>query len=103
MIKVSVFYPNEEAKRFDMDYYCNKHMPMVQEKLGDAVKGMSVEKGLASGDPDSSASYVAIGSLEFESMESFQACWAPNVAAFAADVPNYTDIAPVLQISEVLM
>jgi len=33
MIKVSVFYPNTEGKKFDMAYYCNKHIPMVQQKL----------------------------------------------------------------------
>jgi len=43
MIKVNVFYPNEEGKKFDMEYYCNKHIPMVQQKLGAAVKGVSVE------------------------------------------------------------
>ena len=31
MIKVSVFYPNEEGKKFDMDYYLNSHIPMVNE------------------------------------------------------------------------
>jgi hypothetical protein len=31
MIKVSVLYPNSEGKKFDMGYYCSKHMPMVQQ------------------------------------------------------------------------
>jgi hypothetical protein len=38
MIKFSVFYPNEEGKKFDMDYYLNSHIPMIQEKLGDVLK-----------------------------------------------------------------
>ena len=33
MIKVSVYYPNEEGKKFDIDYYTNKHMALVHEKL----------------------------------------------------------------------
>ncbi len=33
MIKISVLYPNEKGKKFDMEYYCNSHIPMVQEKL----------------------------------------------------------------------
>ncbi len=36
MIKVSVLYPHSDGTSFDMDYYCNNHMPMVREKLGDA-------------------------------------------------------------------
>ena len=46
MIKVSVFYPNTDASSFDMDYYCNSHMPMVREKLGDACKDAAIEGGL---------------------------------------------------------
>ena len=52
MIKVSVLYPNGEGKSFDMDYYCNTHVPMVGGLLGDAVKGATVEKGLGGGAPD---------------------------------------------------
>ncbi len=31
MVKVSVLYPNEEGKSFDMAYYRNKHFPLVQQ------------------------------------------------------------------------
>jgi hypothetical protein len=34
MIKVSVLYPNKEGSKFDLGYYLNSHIPMVQEKLG---------------------------------------------------------------------
>jgi hypothetical protein len=34
MIKVSVFYPNEKGKKFDMEYYLDKHVPMVRENVG---------------------------------------------------------------------
>ena len=46
MIKVSVLYPNEEGKKFDMGYYFNKHIPMLQQKLGAACKRLAVEQGL---------------------------------------------------------
>jgi hypothetical protein len=29
MIKVSVFYPDRDGARFDMRYYCERHIPMV--------------------------------------------------------------------------
>ena len=47
MVKVTLLYPNEEGSTFDMDYYQNKHMPMVQELLGDAMKYFKIDKGLA--------------------------------------------------------
>ena len=34
LIKVSVMYPYEEGKTFDMEYYQTKHMPMVAGYLG---------------------------------------------------------------------
>ena len=101
MIKVSVFYPNEEGKKFDMDYYCNNHLPMVQEKLGDALKGGSAEQGLGGVDPGSPATFIAIGHLLFDSVEAFQNAFGPNAEAIMADIPNYTDIQPTIQISEV--
>jgi uncharacterized protein (TIGR02118 family) len=103
MIKVSVLYPNEEGKKFDMDYYCNSHIPMIQEKLGAALKGGAVEQGLSGAEPGSPATYVAMGHLLFDSVEAFQNAFGPHAEAIMADIPNYTDIQPTLQISEVKM
>ena len=37
-----------------------------------------------------------------DSVESFQAAFGPHAKEIQADLPNYTDIPPVLQISEVV-
>ena len=34
MIKVGVFYPYNPGSKFDMKYYLEKHIPMVQQKVG---------------------------------------------------------------------
>jgi uncharacterized protein (TIGR02118 family) len=101
MIKFSVFYPNEEGKKIDMDYYVNSHIPMVQEKLGGALKGGTVDQGIAGPEPGSPAIYVAMGHLLFDSVEEFQSAFGPHMEAIMADIPNYTDILPSVQISEV--
>jgi uncharacterized protein (TIGR02118 family) len=103
MIKVSVLYPNGEGKNFDMDYYCNKHIPLVGELLGDAVKAATVEKGLGGGEPGSSATYVAMGNLYFDSMDSFQNSFGPHAGKIMGDLPNFTNIEPIVQISEVVI
>ncbi len=103
MIKVSVFYPNEEGKKFDMDYYLNSHIPMVQEKLGAALKGGTVDQGLGGAEPGSPATYIAMGHLLFDSVEEFQSAFGPHAEAIMADIPNYTDIQPTIQVSEVKM
>ncbi len=101
MIKVSVFYPNNEGSKFDIDYYCNRHIPTVREKLGAACKGAAVEQGIAGPTPGSRPAFIAMGHLYFDSVEAFQTAFGPHADAIMADIPNYTDIQPTLQISDV--
>jgi uncharacterized protein (TIGR02118 family) len=101
VIKVSVMYPATEGAGFDMDYYCNKHMPLVQERCGDALKGMQIEAGLSGPAPGTPATYVCMGHLLFESPEAFAEAFTPHVGEIMGDIANYTAIAPVIQISEV--
>jgi uncharacterized protein (TIGR02118 family) len=101
VIKVSVLYPNTAGCKFDMGYYLAKHMPMVQQKLGAACKRMAVEEGIAGGAPGAPATYVAMGHLYFDTTDAFQAAFAPHAQAIMADIPNYTNIQPTIQISEV--
>ena len=101
MIRVSVLYPNEEGKAFDMEYYWNIHIPMVQERLGTACKNVDVDQGLSGAEPGSRATYFAMCHLSFDSVEAFQNAFGPNAEAIMGDIPNYTDTQPVVQISEV--
>ena len=72
MIKISVMYPNPPGARFDHAYYSNHHMPLVKSLMGEYCSHYTVDKGLAGGAAGEPAPY------------------------------NYTDQAPVLQISEVV-
>jgi uncharacterized protein (TIGR02118 family) len=101
MIKVSVMYANEEGKEFDMDYYCKRHMPIVQEKICKALLKLEIDEGLGGGAPGAPASYIAMGHFYFDSVESFQTIFAPHADDIMADIPNYTDIEPSIQVSEV--
>ena len=103
MIKVSVMYPNSAGSKFDMMYYLNTHVPLVRQKLGAAVKGVAVEQGLGGVEPGSSPVYVVMGHLLFESVEAFQQSFAPHAEELMGDIPNYTNVQPTIQISEVKM
>jgi uncharacterized protein (TIGR02118 family) len=103
LIKVSVPYPNTAGCKFDMNYYLNQHMPRVQQKLGLVCKRMAVEAGIAGGAPGAPATYIAMGHLYFDSSDAFQTAFAPHAQAIMADIPNYTNIQPTIQISEVKM
>ncbi|HEY3405304.1 MAG TPA: EthD family reductase [Ohtaekwangia sp.] len=102
MIKVTIFYPNGEGKTFDMNYYVTKHMPLVAQLLGDSLKSLSIDKGISGRTPDAPVPYLAIGHLYFESVSAYQNSMKLNGEKIRGDVPNYTNIQPVIQISEVL-
>ena len=103
MIKVSVMYPNQAGARFDHDYYRDKHMPMVKAKMGDACKFYTVDKGLAGGAPGAPATYVGMCHIYCDSVASFQAGMGPHMLEIMGDIANYTDVEPLIQISEVVV
>ena len=102
-IKVTVLYPNGEGKTFNMEYYSNNHVALLGKLLGDAVIGATIEIGLGGGTPNSAAPFAAIGNLYFNDMESFENSFGPNAAEIMADLPNFTNIEPTVQISEVVI
>ena len=97
MIKVSVM-PVRRRLRFDHAYYRDKHMPMVKQRLGAACLYYTVDKGIAGGAP----ALICLRSqvrLRLHFYRSFQAARDPHAQEIMADIANYTDIQPVLQIS----
>ena len=101
MIKVSVMYPNAAEVKFDIDYYCDTHMPLVAELLGDALKASAVDYGMAGGAPGEAPAFVAMGHMTYESLGAFQKAFGPHAKQIMADLPNFTDAQPVIQISEI--
>jgi uncharacterized protein (TIGR02118 family) len=103
MIKVSVMYPNTAGARFDHTYYKDKHMPLLKARMGDACKSYTIDKGLGGGAPGAPATYVGMCHIFCDSIEAFQAGFGPHAKEIMGDVKNYTDIAPIMQISEVVV
>lgn len=94
MIRVSVFYPSGEGSTFDHDYYRDTHVPMALKAWG--LAEAEINKGL-------DGPYVAAVHFRFDSPEAVAAAMgAPDTAQVLADVPNFTNITPVLQTSEIV-
>ena len=102
LIKVSVMYPFAEGKTFNMEYYETKHMPMVAGYIGSNLVKYTIEKGVASGVPNQPLPYMAIGTFYVKSLEDYQAAIGPNRDAIRADFTNYTNVAPIILVSEVV-
>jgi uncharacterized protein (TIGR02118 family) len=105
MIKISILYPNNKGSRFDMSYYIDTHMPLSIGLLSahSGFKGVSVERGLGGALPGTDAAYIAMCHYLFNSAEDFMAAFTPHAAVLQGDTPNYTDIEPIIQVSEVLI
>ena len=102
LVKVSVMYPFAEGKTFDMTYYETKHMPMVAGFIGSNLVKYTIEKGTASGIPNTPLPFMAIGSFYVKDLAEYQAAIGPNRDAIRADIPKYTNISPVILVSEIV-
>jgi uncharacterized protein (TIGR02118 family) len=101
MFKVTILYPNGEGKTFDMDYYENKHMPMVAGFLGKNLKFYEIDKGIAGRTPNDKPPYMAVGYFYIKDVAEYNKAIGQNRDAVISDFKNYTNIQPVVQISEI--
>jgi uncharacterized protein (TIGR02118 family) len=99
MIRCSILYPAGAGKKFDFDYYTSKHMPMAQ-RLTSALRH-EIDRGITGGAPGESAPYVAVGHLYFSDPATMAAGFDNAGRQLVDDIPNYTDIAPVIQVSKI--
>lgn len=94
MIRMSVLYPSGEGSTFDLDYYCKTHIPMALKAWG--MSDAEIDKGV-------NGPYVAAAHFRFESQDALNAAMgAPGTGEVLADVANFTNITPVMQMSEIV-
>jgi len=94
MIRMTVLYPAAEGATFDHEYYGDVHVPLAVKTWG--ITRFEIDKGI-------DGPYVAAVHFFFDSMEALRAATAVDgSAAVSADVPNYTNITPQRQLSEVV-
>ncbi len=101
LFKVAILYPNGEGKTFNMDYYENKHVPMVAGFLGKNLQFYEIERGIAGRTPNDKVPYLAIGYFYVKDVAEYNKAVGPHRDAIISDFKNYTNIQPVIQISEV--
>lgn len=99
-ITITVFYPNDAGSKFDMDYYLGTHVPLVEDRwAGAGMTGMKLVQGAATPDPNTPPPYQVIAILDFASLEAFQGAVEEHGADVMGDIPNFTDVSPIVQIN----
>ena len=94
MIRVSIAYPSGEGSTFDHAYYAASHIPLCNSAFQPLKT--EIDKGL-------NGPNVAAVHFYFDSMDAMQAAFgSPKMGDVMGDVANYTNIAPVMQVSEIV-
>jgi uncharacterized protein (TIGR02118 family) len=95
---VGVLYP--PSARFDLKYYLDTHIPLVQSRWGQlGLKDVRVLRG--KGGPGSDAAiYATVALLSFEHHDSFQEAVKQHGKEVMGDIRNFTDAEPVMQFFE---
>ena len=75
--------------------------PQLLASAAADVQSIGAELGINGGAPGSKPIYVAIGTLTFDTVEAFEKSFGPHAGEIMADIPNYTNVQPVIQISEI--
>ena len=101
LFKVTILYPDGEGKTFDMAYYESKHMPMVAGFLGKNLQFYEIDKGIAGRTPNDKAPYLAVGYFYVKDVAEYNKAIGQNRDAVINDIKNYTNIQPIIQISEI--
>ena len=101
LFKIAILYPNGEEKTFNMDYYEHQHMPMVAGLLGKNLQFYEIDKGISGRTPNDKLPYLAVGYFYVKDVAEYNKAIAQNRETVINDIKNYTNIQPVIQISEV--
>jgi uncharacterized protein (TIGR02118 family) len=91
MIKASVLYPAGDDATFDIDYYASTHMEIVRRTMNPSK--IEIDQG-------HDGPYVAAGHLYFDDQAALAEAMN-NAAEALADIPNFTNVTPVMQTSTV--
>ncbi len=96
----TVLYPAGDGARFDHAYYDDHHIPLVRKAFaGTGLTDVQVLTGVSAAD-GGPATFVKIVTLFFRDAEAMQASLtSPQGLELTADLPNFTDIQPITQIS----
>jgi len=100
-ITVTMLFPTEPDSRFDWDYFLNSHVPMVEAALaGDNLIQIKVALGLSGTAPGDAPAYQAVMIVSYDSIVAFHRTWRQHHHRIMADVTNFTNTRPVVQLSE---
>lgn len=102
MLRVTVLYPNESGATFDWEYYQTSHMALLEERWGPHMaRKPEVARGQAAL-PKGDATYMASAVAYFDDREALQAAMRAGGSDIPNDIPQFTNVQPVMQVDELV-
>src|SRR5882757_3084037 len=98
MIVVSVLYPSDPESKFDLAYYQSSHLPLCRDLLAPmGMQSMTFYRPIAT---DPGAAFQLVAELRFTELKTANAALATHGPRTQADIPNFTDVKPIMLIGE---
>lgn len=97
MINVMILYPRTQGKKFDFEYYTEKHIPFLKETLNPLK--VEIEKGSKGMGMESP--YLAVTHMRFESLQHLAGKYFFAAHDLTEDQDKFTNIKPVFQVGEI--
>ena len=101
-VKVSIMYPNNDDVSFGMDYYSQQHMPMLAQLFASKMIRYEIDHGVGGRAQGEKPPFVAVGHLYFEKLSDYQEAFGTHAEKILSDIPNYTNVQPMVQISQLV-
>ena len=102
MIRVTFAYPRVAGRDFDHDYFVDRHMPLVVDRLGSVALRLEIERGIDGASwPD--ASHEIVCAFVCDTQAEFEAAFFPHVEELQDDMDRCGVGEPVIQISQILV
>jgi uncharacterized protein (TIGR02118 family) len=98
---ITVLYPNTPGVTFDFDYYLKHHATLIARLYGNSIAKLELRRGSATAD-GSPAPFIAIINIWIADQDAFDSAGAKHGATLIADVPNFTNTMPTIQIDEIV-
>jgi uncharacterized protein (TIGR02118 family) len=76
-------------------------MPMVASFLGENLVFYEIDKGVSGRTSKDAAPFIAVGYFYVRNLEEYHQAIAAHRDSIVSDFKNYTNVQPVIQISEI--
>jgi uncharacterized protein (TIGR02118 family) len=98
---ITVLYPNKPGVTFNFEYYRDHHATLIERLYGEGIAKTELRRGVATQD-GSAVPFIAIINIWIGSQDVFDAAGVKHGATLVADVKNFTNTMPMIQIDEIV-